>query len=160
MLELHKISESMWCCLNIIDLIKMGHIIHLSGPRCFPDFGSAVRTVKFTCDMHTGDSYRRFCFPTVLLTLWESWIFGVLRPFLGWGCCDFHGEVCSITNMSHVMGGPVFMPRHQKVAGYYVIPSEILSVRPSVCLSVRPSVRPSVRQRPPPFLYRQLLLQF
>ena len=24
------------------------------------------------------------------------------------------------------------MPRHQKVAGYYVIPSEILSVRPSV----------------------------
>ena len=40
------------------------------------------------------------------------------------------------------------MPRHQKVAGYYVIPSEILSVRPSVrpsvCLSVRPSVRPSV----------------
>ena len=48
------------------------------------------------------------------------------------------------------------MPRHQKVAGYYVIPSEILSVRPSVCLSVRPSVR----QRPPPFLYRQLLLQF
>ena len=30
----------------------------------------------------------------------------------------------------------IFMPRHQKVAGYYVIPSEILSVRPSV----RPSV--------------------
>ena len=54
----------------------------------------------------------------------------------------------------------IFMPRHQKVAGYYVIPSEILSVRPSVCLSVRPSVRLSVRQRPPPFLYRQLLLQF
>ena len=43
---------------------------------------------------------------------------------------------------------PLFMPRHQKVAGYYVIPSEILSARPSVrlsvCLSVRPSVRPSV----------------
>ena len=35
------------------------------------------------------------------------------------------------------------MPRHQKVAGYYVIPSEILSVRPSVCLSVCLSVRPS-----------------
>ena len=50
----------------------------------------------------------------------------------------------------------IFMPRHQKVAGYYVKPSEILSVRPSVCLSVRPSVR----QRPPPFLYQQLLLQF
>ena len=47
---------------------------------------------------------------------------------------------------------PIFMPRHQKVAGHYVIPSEILSVRLSV--------RPSVRQRPPPFLYRQLLLQF
>ena len=55
---------------------------------------------------------------------------------------------------------PIFMPRHQKVAGYYVIPSKILSVRPSVRLSVCPSVCPSVRQRPPPFLYRQLLLQF
>ena len=33
---------------------------------------------------------------------------------------------------------------------------ECPSVRPSVCLSVRPSVR----QRPPPFLYQQLLLQF
>ena len=52
------------------------------------------------------------------------------------------------------------MPRHQKVAGYYVIPSEILSVRPSVRLSVCLSIRPSVRQCPPPFLYRQLLLQF
>ena len=39
----------------------------------------------------------------------------------------------------------IFMPRHQKVAGYYVIPSEILSVRPSVRPSVHPSVRPSVR---------------
>ena len=38
----------------------------------------------------------------------------------------------------------LFMPRHQKVAGYYVIPSEILSVRPSVRPSVCPSVRPSV----------------
>ena len=28
------------------------------------------------------------------------------------------------------------------------------------CPSVRLSVRPSIRQRPPPFLYRQLLLQF
>ena len=34
----------------------------------------------------------------------------------------------------------IFMPDTKKVAGYYVIPSEILSVRPSV--------RPSVRQRP------------
>ena len=31
------------------------------------------------------------------------------------------------------------MPRHKKVSGYYVIPSELLSV----CLSVCPSVRPS-----------------
>ena len=37
--------------------------------------------------------------------------------------------------------GFFFMPRHQKVAGYYVIPSEILSVRPSVCLSVRANIR-------------------
>ena len=27
------------------------------------------------------------------------------------------------------------MPCHKKVAGYYVIPSELLSVRPSVCPS-------------------------
>ena len=40
--------------------------------------------------------------------------------------------------------GHFVMPRHQKVAGYYVIPSEILSVRPSVRPSVCPSVRPSV----------------
>ena len=50
----------------------------------------------------------------------------------------YHGCLVSATPLT------VFMPRHQKVAGYYVIPSEILSVRPS----------------PPPFLYRQLLLQF
>ena len=43
----------------------------------------------------------------------------------------------------------ITMPRHQKVAGYYVIPSEILSVRPSVCLSVCPSVCPSVRPSAP-----------
>ena len=33
----------------------------------------------------------------------------------------------------------------QKVAGYYVIPPELLSVCPSVCRSVRPPVCPSVR---------------
>ena len=50
----------------------------------------------------------------------------------------------------------IFVPRHQKVAGYYVIPSEILSVRPSVRPSVCPSVRPSapttilVSATPPP----------
>ena len=32
-------------------------------------------------------------------------------------------------------------PATKKVAGYFVIPSEILGVRPSVCLSARPSVR-------------------
>ena len=37
----------------------------------------------------------------------------------------------------------LFMPRLKKVAGYYVIPFDILSVCPSVCPSVRPSVRPS-----------------
>ena len=42
-------------------------------------------------------------------------------------------------------------PATRKVAGYYVIPSEILSVRPSV------SVRPSA---PPPFVCPQLLIQF
>ena len=88
---------------------------------------------------------------------------------------DAHGRDCYFSANSHPSiinplystssrQCPLIMPRHQKVAGYYVIPSEILSVRPSVrlsvCLSVRPSVRPSVRQRPPPFLYRQLLLQF
>ena len=31
----------------------------------------------------------------------------------------------------------------QKVAGYYVIPSELLSVCPSIRLSIRPSVHPS-----------------
>ena len=47
------------------------------------------------------------------------------------------------TDKQYLIGFWLFMPRHQKVAGYYVIPSEILSVRPSVCLSVCPSVRPS-----------------
>ena len=37
---------------------------------------------------------------------------------------------------------PFYAPP-QKVAGYYVIPSELLCVCPSVRLSVRPSVRPS-----------------
>ena len=47
--------------------------------------------------------------------------------------------------MNHMEVEKVVMPRHQKVAGYYVIPSEILSVRPSVRPSVClcPSVRPS-----------------
>ena len=67
-----------------------------------------------------------------------------------WSC----QKVCEA--LVYVLDNIFIMPRHQKVAGYYVIPSEILSVRPSVRLSVRPSVR----QRPPPFLYRQLLLQF
>ena len=79
-------------------------------------------------------------------------------------CFMIGNFVLSTLKQRSTYANDIFMPRHQKVAGYYVIPSEILSVRPSVCLSVRPSirpsVRPSVRQRPPPFLYRQLLLQF
>ena len=53
-------------------------------------------------------------------------------------------NLCFLVDFWLRQHGPIFMPRHQKVAGYYVIPSEILSVRPSVCLSVRPSVHPSV----------------
>ena len=48
-------------------------------------------------------------------------------------------------------------PATRKWRGIMLYPPKFwVSVRPSVCLSVRPSVR----QRPPPFLYRQLLLQF
>ena len=64
---------------------------------------------------------------------------------------DFTWEICHLLDITAVAGHLAWlavlffiMPRHQKVAGYYVIPSEILSVRPSVCLSVRLSVRPSV----------------
>ena len=39
----------------------------------------------------------------------------------------------------------IFYAPPQKVAGYYVILSELLSVCPSVCPSVRPSLRPPVR---------------
>ena len=42
------------------------------------------------------------------------------------------------------LGPLVYYAPPQKVAGYYVIPSELLSVCPSVRLSVCPSVRPSV----------------
>ena len=38
-----------------------------------------------------------------------------------------------------VPGRVAFYAPPQKVAGYYVIPSELLSVCPSVCPSVRPS---------------------
>ena len=38
---------------------------------------------------------------------------------------------------------PTFYAPPQKVKGYYVIPSEPLSVCPSVCPSICPSVRPS-----------------
>ena len=65
------------------------------------------------------------------------WVFAghtVILMVLSWGSSNWYFWI-------------IFMPRHQKVAGYYVIPSEILSVRPSVrpsvCLSVCPSVRPS-----------------
>ena len=50
-------------------------------------------------------------------------------------------------------------PATRKWRGIMLYPPKFwVSVRPSVCLSVRPSVRPC--QRPPPFLYWQLLLQF
>ena len=54
--------------------------------------------------------------------------------------CWFCHEAAHITFLPGWKNfGALVMPRHQKVAGYYVIPSEILSVRPSVRLSVRPS---------------------
>ena len=56
--------------------------------------------------------------------------------------CHGNGKISYSTNDFFLED--IFMPRHQKVAGYYVIPSEILSVRPSVRLSVCLSVRPSV----------------
>ena len=53
-------------------------------------------------------------------------------------------ELMLDTKIWYLSVSALFMPRLQKVAGHYVIPSEILSVRPSVRLSVCPSVRPSV----------------
>ena len=54
----------------------------------------------------------------------------------------------------------IFMPRHQKVAGYYVIPSEILSVRPSVCPSVRPSAPTTILvSATPPTVFWPILLK-
>ena len=51
-----------------------------------------------------------------------------------------------LRNMAHVLFFSVFSTLEgtfyappQKVVGYYVIPSELLSVCPSVCPSVRPS---------------------
>ena len=60
------------------------------------------------------------------------------------------------------LGAQSFLcPATRKWRGIMLYPPKFwVSVRPSVCLSVCLSVRPSVRQRPPPFLYRQLLLQF
>ena len=60
-----------------------------------------------------------------------------------------HHWIINVTKMilwlsENTIIGFFFMLRHQKVAGYYVIPSEILSVCPSVRLSVCLSVRPSV----------------
>ena len=53
---------------------------------------------------------------------------------------EFNGQFTDVFSKNE---HTLFMPRHQRVAGYYVIPSEILSVRPSVRLSVCPSVRSS-----------------
>ena len=57
--------------------------------------------------------------------------------------CKFKKNVFEVDFIQFFSWFYIIMPRHQKVAGYYVIPSEILSVRPSVRLSVHPSVRPS-----------------
>ena len=60
-----------------------------------------------------------------------------LRKVLTWSCLHVFKWLwfCAL----------VFLcPATKKVAGYYVIPSEILSVRPSVHLSIRPSVCTSV----------------
>ena len=87
-------------------------------------------------------------FQTCCIILWMCSNFGQIGPSTT--------ELAALERLRNtpidlIMGKmvfPLFMPRHQKVARYYVIPSEILSVRPSVrlsvCLSVRPSVRPSV----------------
>ena len=48
--------------------------------------------------------------------------------------CSIVVEFYAIITTKHVFYAP-----QQKVAGYYVIPSELLSVCPSVCPSVRPS---------------------
>ena len=121
-------------------------------------YETSLRRVSISYEMTTSV---RFCLSSVCLK---------------WDCIAFKVDIISVENITLsrtaswryapvtkcyvTCGHTIFMPRHQKVAGYYVIPSEILSVRPSVRPSVCPSVRPSVRQRPPPFLYRQLLLQF
>ena len=57
---------------------------------------------------------------------------------------DYNRErpFCACSRCGWGLFGHFYAPP-QKVAGYYVIPSELLSVCPSVC----PSVRPSVRQR-------------
>ena len=49
-------------------------------------------------------------------------------------------EICKALKFINIIVTD-FYALPQKVAGYYVIPSELLSVCPSVCLSVRPSVR-------------------
>ena len=47
------------------------------------------------------------------------------------------------TNSLLILFSYIFMPRHKKWRAYYVIPSEILSVRPSVRPSICPSALPS-----------------
>ena len=37
----------------------------MNGSRYYPNFGS-VRTVNFTCDVYTNDSFHGVCFPTVI----------------------------------------------------------------------------------------------
>ena len=51
--------------------------------------------------------------------------------------CEIH--IFDARDSSQISKYCVFYAPPQKVAGYYVIPSELLSVRQSVRLSVRPS---------------------
>ena len=70
------------------------------------------------------------------------------------------GLACEISILKDFNSFYAPPPESGGVLCYTLRNFECPSIRLSVCLSVRPSVRPSVRQRPPPFLYRQLLLQF
>ena len=75
------------------------------------------------------------CDCVVFVNLQVSLFFGVML-------CLFFKQVFKLCrrNFSYLVCLIVhFYAPPQKVAGYYVIPSEILSVCPSVCSSVRPS---------------------
>ena len=81
---------------------------------------------------------------------------GVLRMVWRYAYCFFR-----ILKLFFITFYAFLCPATRKWRGIMLYPPKFwVSVRPSICLSVCLSVRPSIRQRPPPFLYRQLLLQF